>query len=67
MKKCLYCGKKLDDNGAFDVCRECGIKVWGVRMFDAIKQNMEDADEKGNLKFNDPLEMKNNSNEFRTF
>jgi len=32
-----------------DVCERCGIGVWGEKMFKAIKDNMSDARDKGDL------------------
>jgi hypothetical protein len=32
-----------------DVCERCGIKVWGEKMFKAIKDNMDTAKAEGNL------------------
>jgi hypothetical protein len=49
MNKCIYCKSELIDERAVDVCDLCGRKVWGDRMFNAIKQNMSDAREQGNL------------------
>lgn len=48
-KKCIYCGKEIDDLSVIDFCRRCGIGVWGEKMFNAILKNMEDAQEKGNI------------------
>ena len=49
VKKCLYCGCELDDESVVDFCHRCGIGVFGHQMFNAIKQNMEKAREKGDL------------------
>ncbi|MEM3405603.1 MAG: hypothetical protein QW117_01355 [Candidatus Pacearchaeota archaeon] len=49
VKKCVYCNKHIDENSVIDVCDICGIKVWGERMFNAIKSNMNEANNKGNL------------------
>ncbi|MBI5804163.1 hypothetical protein HY450_02875 [Candidatus Pacearchaeota archaeon] len=48
-KKCIYCRTALDDSSVLDVCRRCGIGVWGERMFNAIVENMENAREVGDL------------------
>jgi uncharacterized membrane protein YvbJ len=48
-KKCMYCGKEIEENSVIDFCNKCGIGVWGERMFSAIVKNMEDAQEKGNI------------------
>ncbi len=49
VKKCVYCKAPLDDNVAVDVCRTCGIKVWGEKMCNTIVENMEGARESGDL------------------
>jgi len=41
MKMCLYCKKELSEEIAMDVCRNCGVGVWGEKMFSAIMKNME--------------------------
>jgi len=50
MKKCVYCKQGISDDRAVDVCDRCGKGVWGEKMFNAIKTNMDNAREKGNLK-----------------
>lgn len=47
--KCIYCGIILEDNRALSVCNICGQKVWGQKMFEAIRDNMNEAREKGDL------------------
>lgn len=49
MAKCVYCKCEINDDRAVDVCDKCGMKVWGERCFNAIKQNMTNAKEKGDL------------------
>jgi hypothetical protein len=49
VKKCVYCSKELHDESVIDVCTPCGHGVWGEQMFSAIRQNMENAREKGDL------------------
>lgn len=49
MGKCIYCKSGIEDDRAVDVCDMCGRKVWGDKMFNAIKQNMGNAKEKGDL------------------
>src|SRR3989344_2442211 len=49
MKKCIYCKIQLDESSVIDVCRSCGLQVWGKNMFNAIVQNMESARDDGNL------------------
>jgi uncharacterized UBP type Zn finger protein len=48
-KKCVYCKCEITDDRAIDVCDRCGIGVWGNKMFKTIKNNMDEAREKGNL------------------
>ena len=48
-KKCVYCRCEIADERAIDVCDRCGVGVWGHNMFSAIKKNMDEAREKGNL------------------
>lgn len=49
MKKCVYCGKEVNEDIAIDVCHDCGDKVWGRKMFQAIIDNMGNAKAKGDL------------------
>lgn len=49
MAKCIYCGCMIDDDRAVDVCDRCGKGVWGEKCFKAIKDNMSNAKEKGDL------------------
>jgi len=49
MSKCIYCKTQLYDGSVIDVCRSCGLQVWGEQMFNAIVQNMEDARDSGDL------------------
>jgi len=48
-KKCVYCKKELSDDEVVDVCNSCGLGVWGENMFNAIKKNMENARDAGDL------------------
>ena len=48
-KKCIYCKTDITDDRSLDVCNNCGVGVWGQKMFNAILQNMEDAKDKGDL------------------
>ena len=48
-KKCIYCAQAIDSASVIDVCTRCGYGVWGENMFNAIKENMENAREKGDL------------------
>ena len=49
MKKCIYCSVGMEEESVVDVCNSCGLGVWGPRMFNTIKQNMENAKQKGDL------------------
>lgn len=49
VKKCIYCSGQIDESSVVDVCRKCGVGVWGEQMFNAIIMNMEGAREKGDL------------------
>ena len=49
MKKCIYCKCQLSDESVIDFCERCGVKVWGPNMFKAIVQNMQDAQQRGDL------------------
>jgi len=48
-KSCVYCKASINDERAVDVCDNCGIGVWGSKMFKVIISNMEDARAKGDL------------------
>ena len=49
MKKCIYCKAEIPSESVIDFCERCGVGVWGVRMFNTIKKNMEEARDKGDL------------------
>jgi uncharacterized UBP type Zn finger protein len=49
-KNCVYCKENILDNRALDVCDKCGVGVWGTKMFKAILNNMQDAQDKGDLR-----------------
>lgn len=49
MKKCIYCNQAISDDSVIDFCNNCGIGVWGEKMFQTILQNMEDARADGTL------------------
>ncbi|MDO8509189.1 MAG: hypothetical protein Q7S27_05910 [Nanoarchaeota archaeon] len=49
MKKCSFCKQPLADEPAFEVCKKCGHAIWGEKMFNAIKENMEKAKQVGDL------------------
>ena len=48
-KRCIYCKVDLSEDSVVDVCRRCGISVWGEKMFNAIIKNMEGARKAGDL------------------
>ena len=48
-KSCIYCNTSIEEDSVVDVCRNCGLKVWGEKMFQTIIDNMESARETGNL------------------
>lgn len=49
MKKCIYCKKDIAEENIVDFCEDCGKRVWGEKMFNAIIKNMEEARKRGNL------------------
>jgi hypothetical protein len=49
VKKCMYCSKEITDEREIEVCEICGIGVWGPNMFNAIKKNMLEEKERGNI------------------
>lgn len=48
-KKCIYCKTEISDDSVIDFCDKCGRGVWGDKMFETIRRNMEDARSKGDL------------------
>jgi len=49
IKRCVYCKTAIEEDRVVDVCDKCGIKVWGEKMFQTIKDNMNQAKMKGDL------------------
>ena len=49
MRKCVYCNSEILDKRAMQICDRCGEKVWGKKMFDAIKKATDDAEDRGDL------------------
>lgn len=52
MRKCVYCDVEILDGRSMEICDICGEKVWGRKMFDAIKKVTNEERDKGNL---DPM------------
>jgi predicted RNA-binding Zn-ribbon protein involved in translation (DUF1610 family) len=48
-KKCVYCGKQISEESVIDFCNECGVRVWGEKMFNTILENMESARASGDI------------------
>lgn len=48
-KKCIYCKIDIEESSVVDVCKRCGIGVWGEKMFGAIVQSMEKSRDAGDL------------------
>jgi len=49
MRRCVYCNSDLVDDRSMEICDRCGEKVWGKKMFDAIKKTTDEERDKGNL------------------
>ena len=49
MKRCVYCSIDLADSNILDFCESCGKCAFGDKMFDAIKKNMFEASQRGDL------------------
>jgi hypothetical protein len=49
MKKCIYCKSELLESSVIDFCDRCGKGVFGEKMFNAIVNNMQEAQERGDL------------------
>ena len=49
VKKCIYCKAQISDESVLDCCDRCGYGVWGAKMFNAIKHNMQTAEKRGDL------------------
>ena len=52
MRKCVYCQTEIMDQRSMQICDRCGEKVWGRKMFEAIKKATDEAQERGDLEFN---------------
>jgi len=49
LAKCTYCKRQISDGSVIEVCDDCGLRVWGPKMFKAIKNNMSEARSRGDL------------------
>jgi len=49
VKKCVYCNGEIAQESAIDVCDPCGVGVWGPKMFKAIRDQMSNAKDRGDL------------------
>jgi len=49
MKKCIYCKCDIPKESVIDFCERCGKGVFGDKMFQAIVQNMQEAEQRGDL------------------
>jgi uncharacterized UBP type Zn finger protein len=47
--KCIYCCSEISPDRTMQICDNCGIKVWGEKMFKAILNSTETEKEKGNM------------------
>lgn len=45
----MYCKCEVDDSSLIDFCERCGKGVFGEKMFNAIVQNMKDANSRGDF------------------
>lgn len=48
-KKCIYCKAEVAQDSVIDFCEKCGVQVWGVKMFKAIRDSMEKSRDNGDL------------------
>jgi uncharacterized UBP type Zn finger protein len=49
VKRCIYCGKEVNNDSVIDFCEVCGVSAFGEKTFKAIIQNMRDAEIRGDL------------------
>ena len=49
-KKCIYCKTNIPQESVIDFCERCGVGVWGEKMFRTIRDNMQNAYDKGDLR-----------------
>lgn len=47
--KCVYCKKEVPSHRTMQICNDCGCKVWGPKMFEAILKGTDSEAEKGNM------------------
>lgn len=48
-RKCIYCRSEVADDSVIDFCESCGVRVWGHKMFNAIRSEMEASKKRGDL------------------
>ena len=48
-KKCIYCRSEISPDSVIDFCQKCGVGAFGVKTFQTIVANMEQARERGDL------------------
>ena len=49
MRHCVYCNSDLNDSRSMEICDRCGERVWGRKMFEAIKKSTDEARDRGDL------------------
>jgi hypothetical protein len=49
MKKCIYCSTQLSEESLIDFCDNCGRRVFGDNLYEAILDNMKAANKRGDL------------------
>jgi len=45
----MYCKCEISDDSLIDFCDRCGVGVFGEKMLETIKENMEKANNSGSL------------------
>lgn len=50
VKKCIYCKTDVPNESVIDFCERCGVGVWGEKMFKTIRDNMQNASDRGDLR-----------------
>ena len=57
-------GSDLHDNRSMEICDRCGERVWGKKMFDAIKKTTDETRDKGDLELMRPDLLDNTGKRF---